>query len=367
MMRSFVIVAMLLFGTVAAGAEPSTPLITQDDIFVSGRDGYHTFRIPALVASRNGVLLAFCEGRKNSSSDSGDIDLVLKRSTNSGETWGKMQLVWDDGQNTMGNPCTVADRDTGAVWLAFTRNNDGVFVMKSTDDGATWVEPVEITSDVKLADWSWYATGPGHGIQLTSGRLLIPCDHRIRGLPRPDSLAHVIYSDDHGVTWKLGGSLSKKTNECEAVETSDGSVYLNMRSKHGKKRRLHAWSEDGGESWSDVEFDDTLISPECQASIVRFTDRSRHDKNRILFANPASTSRTRMTVRISYDECRTWNAGRVLHEGPSAYSDLCIAPNMTICCLYERGEKRAYERLTFARFNLQWLSNETDRLGKVRQ
>jgi sialidase-1 len=348
--------------TIAFGAEPRTSVLTQNDIFVSGQDGYHTFRIPALVTSKSGVLLAFCEGRKNSSSDAGDIDLVLKRSADNGETWGKMQLVWDDGPSTIGNPCAVVDRDTGTVWLAFTRNNDGVFVMKSTDEGATWADPLEITGNVKLPDWTWYATGPGHGIQLKSGRLLIPCDHRIRGLPRPDSLAHVLYSDDHGATWKLGGSLSKKTNECEAVETIDGSVYLNVRSKHGKNRRIYAWSKDGGKSWSEVDFDDTLISPQCQASIVRYTDASRHDKNRVLFSNPAATSRTRMTVRISHDECKTWNAGRVLHEGPSAYSNLCIAPDMTICCLYERGDKHAYERITFARFNLQWLSNETDRL-----
>ncbi len=367
MMRSFACVTTLLSVTAASGAEPSTPVITQSDIFVSGQGGYHTFRIPALVVSKSGVMLAFCEGRKNSSSDSGDIDLVLKRSADNGETWGKMQLVWDDDQNTIGNPCAVVDRDTGTVWLAYTRNNDGVFVIKSTDEGATWTDPVDITGEVKLPDWTWYATGPGHGIHLKCGRLLIPCDHRIRGLPRPDSLAHVIYSDDHGATWKLGGSLSKRTNECEAVETVDGAVYLNIRSKHGKNRRIYAWSKDGGESWSEVEFDDTLISPQCQASIVRFTDESRHDRNRVLFSNPAAMSRTRMTVRISYDECKTWNAGRVLHEGPSAYSNLCIAPDMTICCLYERGNKQAYERLTFVRLSLPWLSNETDRLRKVRQ
>jgi sialidase-1 len=365
MKRALVFTVLLLSGTVATGAESNTPVFTQKDIFVSGTDGYHTFRIPAIVVSKSGVLLAFCEGRKNNSSDHGDIDIVLKRSADNGETWSEMQIVWNDGTNTIGNPCAVVDGDTGCVWLAFTRNNDGVFVTKSKDDGATWMKPVEITSDVKLPDWSWYATGPGHGIQLTSGRLLVPCDHRIRGLPRPDSLSHVVYSDDHGITWKLGGTLSKKTNECEAVETVAGTVYLNMRSKHGKNRRVYAWSKDGGETWSDVEFDDTLLSPQCQASIVRFTDQSRNGKNRVLFSNPASKARTRMTVRISYDECKTWNEGRVLNEGPSAYSDLCIAPDMTICCLYERGDKGTYERLTFARFNLEWLSNGTDRLEKA--
>jgi sialidase-1 len=153
--------------------------------------------------------------------------------------------------------------------------------------------------------------------------------------------------------------------ECEAVETVDGTIYLNVRSKHGRNCRAYAWSRDGGKSWSNVEFDETLLSPQCQASIVRFTEQSRSGKNRVLFSNPASKARTRMTVRISYDECKTWTSGRVLNEGPSAYSDLCIAPDMTICCLYERGNRHAYEWLTLARFNLDWLSNGRDRLDKA--
>jgi hypothetical protein len=146
-----------------------------------------------------------------------------------------------------------------------------------------------------------------------------------------------------------------------AVECEDGSVYLNMRSYHRKNRRAVAWSKDGGQTWSDVKLDETLIEPVCQASIVRLSNADGGGKGRILFANPASTKREAMTVRISYDECRTWNAGKPLYTGPSAYSDLCVLPDGTIGCLYERGARHAYERITFARFTLDWLTGGADR------
>lgn len=337
-----------------------SPELNQKPIFVSGLDGYHTYRIPATIVSQKGTILAFCEGRKNSPRDHGDIELVLKRSFDNGNTWERMQIIWDDGENTIGNPCPVVDQETGTIWLPFCRNNDQVFVTSSNDDGASWSNPKEITRDVKLPTWSWYATGPGHGIQLKNGRLLIPCDHNQRDNKSRHS--HAIYSDDHGSSWKLGGVSGEGANECEAVETIDGSVYLNMRSYQGNNRRLYAWSKDGGGTWSENRTDDTLIEPVCQASIVRFTKAEDHGKNRILFSNPASINREKMTIKLSYDECQSWNDGKVLHQGPSGYSNLCITPDMTICCLYERGEKDYRETITLARFNLDWLTDCGDQL-----
>jgi len=311
-------------------------------------------------------MLAICEGRRKSFSDSGDIDLVMRRSLDDGRTWEKMRLIWDDAENTVGNPCPVVDRQTGTVWLPFCWNNRRVLVMKSTDEGVTWSKPVEITKDVSQSRWTWYATGPGHEIQLRSGRLLIPCDHKLDNATKQQPelyYSHVFYSDDHGATWKLGGSVGPHTNECEAVETEDGLVYLNMRSYHGKNRRAYAWSRDGGLTWSEVKLDEALVEPRCQASIARLSDRSGGGKSRILFSNPASTERVNLTVRLSYDECRTWPVSRVLHPGKCAYSDLAVARDMTICCLYERGEKGPYERITLARFNLEWLTGGADRLA----
>lgn len=360
-----------------SAGNPKAPFLKQTDIFVSGEEGYHTYRIPAVVVSDRRTILAFCEGRKHSRSDRGDIDLVLRRSLDNGKTWQPMQIIADDGANTMGNPSPVVDRSTGTVWLLICRNNDQVYAMKSGDDGATWSNPLEVTKDVKKGDWGWYATGPCHGVQLRSGRLVIPCDHRLK---HPDDLrdrslsmySHVIYSDDHGSSWRLGGTVGPYMNECTVVQTSDGSLYLNMRNYTpqgaGWHVRAYAWSRDGGVTWSGVKFDDTLIEPVCQASVARFTDKDNHDRNRVLFSNPASQvkglmKRAKMTVRLSYDECRSWNVSKLLHPGPSAYSDLAVASDMTICCLYERGEKIPYEKVTFANFNIEWLTDGADHLN----
>lgn len=332
----------------------------QLDLFVSGRDGYHTYRIPSLLVTSTGAMLAICEARKHSSSDTGDIDLVMRRSTDNGRTWDRMKVIADVGPDTIDNPCPVQDRSTGTIWLpvCWNRAEGGegeivrgkaprdVRLMKSDDDGQTWSEPADITRQVKKADWTWYATGPGHGIQLRSGRLLVPCDY---GRGEPDAAhayfgSHVIVSDDHGSSWRVGGAIQGKVNECQAVELEDGTVYLTMRSYHGRNRRAAARSTDGGESWSEVELDEALVEPVCQAGLVGLGD------GRVLFSNPASTKRERMTVRISSDGCRSWTGALLVHAGPSAYSDLAVAADGTVACLYERGSRSAYETIALATF-----------------
>jgi sialidase-1 len=346
----------------------------QIEIFVSGTEGYHTFRIPALITTQAGSVLAFCEGRKGGRGDTGDIDLVLRRSFDGGKTWGPIQLVADDGENTMGNPCPVVDGRTGTIWLPLTRNlgedHEGkilsqeskesrtVWMCNSTDDGVTWSQPVEITETTKEPDWTWYATGPGNGIQLASGRMLIPCDHALAGSKAYRS--HAIFSDDGGMTWKLGGAIGDGVNECQVVEREDGSLLLNMRSYHKRNCRAISTSTDGGITWSELAHDDALVEPVCQASFIRFTNATSDGKNRVLFSNPADTARVRMTVRLSYDEGESWPVSKLLHEGPSAYSSLAVLPDRSIGCLYERGEESPYEKIAFARFSLGWLTEGRD-------
>ncbi|MBI3974271.1 MAG: exo-alpha-sialidase [Chloroflexi bacterium] len=348
--------------------------LEQQELFISGTKGYHTYRIPALEVTTKGTLLAFCEGRKHSRADAGEIDLLLRRSTDGGRTWQETQVVVTEPGSTNGNPAPVVDRDTGTIWLSLCKNpaeggeekiRKGLFertvwLTYSQDDGATWAEPVEITAAVKRPEWTWYATGPCHGIQLQSGRLLIPCDHRVRATTTQDEArhSHVIYSDDHGATWQIGGRVAQEgTNESVAVETVDGAVYLNCRDQGRRGRRCAAWSRDGGRTFPEFWWDETLIEPACQASLARLTDARRHDRNRVLFANPASATRDTLTVRLSYDECHTWTAGKVLHAEPAAYSDLAVTEDLAIFCLYERGEHSPYERLTLARVDLTWLTN----------
>lgn len=367
-------------------------MIQKQDLFVAGTNGYITYRVPALVTSTTGTILAFCEGRNSDvrvmGGDCGDIEIVLRRSFDNGKSWEPMQVVVDNGTDTAGNPAPVVDAETGTIWLLFCKNlTEGpedlivqgkaprtAWVTSSRDDGATWAEPVEITDAVKDPSWTWYATGPCHGIQTKSGRLVVPCDHTVgKVAPYHDvassvavlgasGYSHVIYSDDHGGSWQIGGRAGQGTNECNVVQTVDGALYLNSRNYVGEQRRATAWSNDEGNSFEQIGWDETLVEPICQGSIVRYTEAATHGRNRVLFANPASTRRERMTVRLSYDECRTWTAGKVLHSGRAAYSDLCVAHDMTICCVFDCGENSAYEKETVARFDLEWLTDGAETL-----
>ncbi len=366
----------LAFLAVAAQAEPVSV-----DVFTAGEGGYHTYRIPSAIVTPKGAVLAFCEGRKNGRGDAGDIDLVLRRSSDGGKTWGPMEVVWDDGPNTCGNPCPVVDRATGTIWLLLTHNfgedterriveNEGkgtrtVWVSRSEDDGVTWSKPVEITGDVKRKRWSWYATGPGVGIQTRDGRLVVPCDSK-EDLGRAGS-AHVILSDDHGKTWRLGGVVGDRFNECQVAELADGTLLLNMRNHSPTSRRERgiALSRDGGLTWSEGTWDPALVEPVCQASLLRYTLERDHGKNRLLFSNPASaTARVKLTVRLSTDEGKTWPVARTVHEGPAAYSCLTVLPDLSIGCLYEAGVKSAYDKIVFARLSLAWLTDGRDRVER---
>ncbi len=375
-----------LIGCTAAGPRPDyggLPVFEEQDLFVAGHGDYHTYRIPSMIVTRRGTVLAFCEGRRNSASDTGDIDILLRRSPDGGRTWGPPQLVADHGPDTIGNPCPVVDRGTGTVWLLLTgnpgRDNETqivrrtasgprkVWICQSTDDGASWSRPADITASVKAPDWTWYATGPGCGIQLRSGRLVIPCDHNV-AVPRNVRRSHVIYSDDSGRTWRIGGVVGDDVNECQVVELSDGRLMLNMRNyatgEGRANRRAVSTSRDAGLTWSPIEYAPELVEPVCQASFLRFTRRDEQGRDRLLFANPAGTRRESMTVRVSYDEGRTWPVARELHAGPAAYSALAVLPDMTLACLHERGTRHPYERITFARFSVEWLTSGADTLAK---
>ena len=343
------------------------PWCVQEALFVSGEGGYHTYRIPALVVTVAGTLLAFAEGRKHGRGDAGEIDLILRRSFDSGRTWSACQVVVSEAGMTCGNPCPVVERESGTIWLPFCKNlAEGgetlicegkaprtVWITHSVDDGQTWAQPREITASVKDPQWTWYATGPCHGIQLASGRLVVPCDHMV-GLHFDRSKdpihSHLIYSDDRGATWQLGGIVEAATDECAVAQLEDDSLYVNCRNHVGGKHRAVARSQDQGQTFAQFEWDETLIEPVCQASLEALPG------GQLLFANPASTRRQRMTVRRSDDGGRTWPTARTLHPGPSAYSDLAALPNGAICCLYEGGDDHPREALTLARFNLAWLA-----------
>jgi sialidase-1 len=241
-------------------------------------------------------------------------------------------------------------------------------MMSSSDDGRRWSAPREITAEVKQPGWSWYATGPGNGIQLTSGkykgRLVIPCDHRVGGTKEDTTgwnqagRSHVIFSDDQGKSWKLGGATDFGMNECAVVELTDGSLMLNSRSYRGKACRGVSISRDGGESWEPTRDDPALVESVCQASLIRHSwpEVGGSGKGLLVFSNPAvPRGRNHVTIRLSEDDGSTWPYSRLLYEGSSAYSALERLPSGEMGCLYERDD---YKRITLARFRPVWVKEK---------
>lgn len=363
---------LVLCGCIAMAPLTSHAEVNAVPVFTAGENGCDTYRIPAVVETGKGTLLAFAEARWSNGSDSGDIDLVVRRSTNGGTAWGPILPVVNDGTNTCGNPCPIVDRKTDTVVLLFTKNLGTVtqeqivkgeapprtvFVTTSKDDGATWSVPVDISAQVRKPEWRWYATGPGHGIQLKDGRMVAPCDHST-GPTEDDMHSHVILSDDAGATWRIGGVLEGRTDESTVAELEDGSLYLNVRNYRGTNRRGYAFSHDRGETWSAFAEDPALVEPVCQASVLVLGTNSGEGKSFVVFSNPADVERRNMTLRLSTDHCRTWPYKEiVLWPGPAAYSDLVRLPHFGIGCLFECGDKRPYERIVFTQTALDAFSS----------
>lgn len=352
----------------------------QVNVFTRGADGYHTYRIPSVIVTKAGTLLAFCEARKNGRGDAGNIDLVVKRSRDGGRTWGRMQVLWDDAGNTCGNPCPVVDRSTGRIVLLMTWNRGDdhesriiartskdfrrPYVCASDDDGITWSKPMDLSKTCRDADWGWYATGPGVAIQLTrgphKGRLVCPANHSSLKYRDHKYASHVIFSDDGGKSWRRSEPIRPGCNESQVVELADGALMMNMRAYAPRGRRMVAISKDGGATWTQAVPRNDLPEPTCQASFLRYTTEADGGRNRLLFSNPPTRrGRERMTVKLSYDEGKSWPVSRLVHLGGGAYSCLTVLPDRTIGLLYE---KNGYKTITFARFPLDWLTRSTDKL-----
>lgn len=344
-------------------------------IFSRNEEGYAVYRIPALLRVDDTTLLAFAEGRKGTGSDTGDIDLLVRRSEDNGLTWSKNIIVWDDGENTCGNPSPIYDRVTGEIILLSTWNagaddistiisGTGVdtrrpYMIKSSDKGLTWSDPVEITDSVKKSNWRWYATGPGSGIQIRKGpfenRLIAACN--FINSDRVGS-SHIIYSDDHGDTWSIGGIDPEfGSNECEAAELSNNDIMINSRNGSPERQRIVSISTNGGLTLERRGLDNTLISPRVQSSLHRYSFvGDDFDKNILLFSNPADLNeRKSMTIRVSEDDGDTWPRSLRLNGGFAAYSDLENYQDGRVAILYEAGDTPAdrYQGISFETIALE--------------
>jgi sialidase-1 len=341
--------------------------------FVSGTEGYHTFRIPAVVEAKNGTVVAFAEGRVESSGDTGAIRVVQKRSTDGGCTWGPMTVVSDNGDATAGNPAPVVLRG-GEIVLLTTRNgrvtekeimtgavspadSRRVFVQRSGDHGRTWSPEREITDVAKKADWRWYATGPGHAIQLKNGRIVVPANHSDAppaGSPDVGTEAkyygaHDLISDDGGRTWRIGFAEERAdtgiaANESTVAQLPDGRLYFNSRNQGAAGNRVDAYSTDGGDTLAaPYALQPGLTIPKVQGSVLQ---TSRRDL--LLFSGPSDpSSRKALAIRASSDGGRTWRQTLQVSPAPAAYSDLVQLTGSTVGLLYETGVSGTYETITF--------------------
>lgn len=382
--------ALLCAACRTRAAEP-----TKVDLFTARQGGYETYRIPGIVVTWRGTLLAYCEARKNAKTDWGETDVLMRRSSDGGRTWDEPRKVAGapadakpnpvrvppEGSGagaTLNNPVAIAD-PAGPVYLLYCVNYACCFCERSDDDGRTFAPAVEITSAFeplrKQYDWKVIATGPGHGIRLQNGRLLVPVWLSLgtgRGGHHPSCVA-TIYSDDRGKTWHAGaiacGDMPETPdpNETAAVELSGGRVMLNMRNESPRHRRLVTVSPDGAIGWSKPAFDEALLEPICFGSLARLTVDG---KPVVLWSNPANDSvggklskqRINLTIRASFDEGKTWPASRPLQDGVAGYSDLASGADGAIYCFYERGAvegKQTFtQSLTVARFSLGWVSGK---------
>jgi sialidase-1 len=274
----------------------------------------------------------------------------------------------------IGNPTPVVDmmnpKHAGRLWLAFTRSNAGMFVTYSDDHGETWSERRDVSGDALDPDWGWCAAGPVHAIQLergrSKGRLVIPCDHRHKDGSTWGS--HLMLSDDHGETWRLGAVDTRPVvdaihpNECVAVELVDGRIYVNTRDQLGSsaETRAVALSSEGGESF-DAPFaaEPQITTPVVQNSAIRFAAKDRGDERNVLvYSCPGDAKERRdLEILLSFDEGATWPVKKLVHEGPVAYSDLVKLDETRVGVLYEAG-KKLYGEILFGAFKVDALSRE---------
>lgn len=379
MIKLFV-VSMLFALSIVAHAQKEVP------VFVSGNEGYKSFRIPAIIPAPNGDLLAFAEGRVNHAGDFGDVKIVLKRSSDKGKTWTAVQVVAAFDTLQAGNPAPVVDMTDpaypkGRVFLFYNTGNNHeydvrkghglreVWYIASTDNGATWSNPVNITTQTHRPkqpqvnpaynfkeDWRSYANTPGHAMQFATGkykgRIYVAANHS-EGDPKPDAkdyIAHGFYTDDHGKTFHISQNVDLEGgNENMAAEISGGRLMLNLRNQQGHvKARYTAISEDGGATWKDQKFDMSLPDPVCQGSIL--TVGAKKGKNILAFCNAADEKkRDNLTLRISYDDGKTWKKSMLIYSNPkqgdaAAYSDIVKLSNKEIGVLYE---KDGYSKIVF--------------------
>jgi sialidase-1 len=346
-------------------------------LFSPGDDGIREFRIPSLVTTNMGTLIATCDARVSKKGDlPNHINIAIRRSTDNGLTWGPLKyVIKSDPTEGSCDPSMLVDRTTGTIWLFALHGNEGIglwtskegfegsetghiYAVKSDDDGLTWSNPVNINSMVKKENWLCALAAPGRGFQMANGTLVIP------GYFRSDQEPHLLcsyffYSEDHGKTWNYSTTPAENTTESTIVELSDNRLMLNMRNHLKKGLRAISYTSNMGMTWTPLEFDPELIDPVCQASLIAY---ETENETLLLFSNSASSNgRKNQSIKISYDEGQSWPVQKTIFKGKSAYSCLTQMSDGSIGLLYEKGNRGA---IYFRKVTLDWLksTNETKKI-----
>ena len=368
------------------------------DVFVAGKDNFGSYRIPSIIRTGHGTLLAFAEARKELN-DHAQNKIVLKRSKDGGDSWEEIQIIADAGKDSLNNPLAVQIAEKERIILMyqhypFTRADevkdpehwkshedqhfpsniheaavqagyDGDKICRtsmiiSEDDGKTWSSPIDLTRSVKRpVDVTSYAGGPGIGIQVRNGiykgRIVMPFSQG----PWSDMKVYAVYSDDAGDSWNYGetapNSLTGMPNEVQVAELSDGKLMMNARTFKGRSYRMISHSLDGGETWSELSYDEVLDDPGCQGSIISLTSPGPDRKRMLVFSNPAHKKKRRNgTIRLSDNDGKSWKYSKTLYKGSFAYSCLAQLTDTLFAVLFERDE---YSRISFTILDTSWLSN----------
>lgn len=344
--------------------------VFQDLFNTSMSEGVECYRIPAMVTAPNGDVIAAIDERVPNCGDlkwSKDINIIIRRSADNGKTWSNIETVVDFpyGQSAS-DPSMIVDSVTNEIFLFYNFMNLDtekdiyyLHVVKSADNGKTWSNPVDITSQIAKPEWKndFKFITSGRGIQTRSGKLL----HTMVNL---NSGLHLFGSDDHGKTWYFINTAIQPADESKVIELADGTLMINAR-VNGKGMRYVHRSTDQGQTWTTTPAPE-LIDPGCNASIIRYTSvEDGYNKNRLLFSNAKSEKgRVNMSVRISYDEGKTWSEGNTIYEGSSAYSDMTILENGDIGLFFEQDE---HTKNPFVSFSLAWLTDGKDVYKKAKK
>ena len=353
--------SFFLFAATILKAQPPISIsegsLYQLDLFnVNMKGNVACYRIPSLVVARNGDLIAAIDERGPSCADlkaNDNINIVMRKSKDNGKTWTDIRTLVDYplGQSAS-DPSFITDGKTGTIFMFYNymdlnkaKDIYYLHVLKSTDNGESWSKAEDITSQISKPEWNgdFKFITSGKGTQTASGVLL----HTLVNLKYG---VFVFGSQDHGKTWFLHDTPLKPADESKIIELSDGSWMVNSRVNSPGMRYVHI-SKDQGKTWASRP-EPALMDPACNASIIRYNYKNL---NCLLFVNADSKdTRKNLSIKVSYDEGRTWSIGKTIYSGPSAYSDLVVMKSGDIGLLFEKNE---YTENVFLSFSFQWIND----------